>query len=158
MLLDTNIWHAQKTCTLTGNTQIHPKSAFLTLWRQWQTFLITFVYKEERVSFSIFPHNLSTLRRTQKKSAFHSVNRYIHQKHSKRQSYLLLTNIPSFFSKKVRIVQGGTTSKESHSPLNLSLDSLIVSYSSHVWGIAEAIKIKKGMTACFIHAFSTFIR
>lgn len=40
------------------------------------------------------------------------------------------------------IGQGDTTSKESHSPLNLSLDSLIVSYSSHVGGIVEAIKKK----------------
>lgn len=53
------------------------------------------------------------------------------------------SDIPLYsFQRNSGIGQGDTTSKESHSPLNLSLDSLIVSYSSHVGGIVAAIKKK----------------
>lgn len=54
------------------------------------------------------------------------------------------SDIPLYsFQRNSGIGQGDTTSKESHSPLNLSFDSLIVSYSSHVGGIVAAIKKKK---------------
>lgn len=51
-----------------------------------------------------------------------------------------------------------TQLQKSHSPLNLSLDSLIVSYSSPVRGIVVLIKKeKKSLTSCFINGFLPFI-